>query len=130
MFSLISCRGCSLLFIWVGVKLVSTSCESARTLTSLLAVLGFPKISAYLHCQVLWRFLLQCMRSRIEMMPTTPPISTRRHPVHRTHQHERQQPAERESQEGKHPPEEEPPPALPGLVANGHDRSPPSFRSG
>src|SRR5215208_5401898 len=49
---------------------------------------------------------------------------------HWTHRHERQQPADREAQEGEHPPEEEPPADRPGAVASGHDRSPPSLRWG
>jgi hypothetical protein len=36
-------------------------------------------------------------------------------------------PAEREAQEGKHPPKEEPPPDRTGLVANSHDCSTPRF---
>src|SRR5215218_8541345 len=65
-------RACSPLFTWVGVKLVSTGCETARTLIPLFTVLGFPTISAYMHCQALSRFLLQRMRCRIEMICLRP----------------------------------------------------------
>ena len=71
-FSLRDDRVCSLVFTWVGVKLVSTGCETARTLTPLFTVLGCPTISAYLHCQVLSLFLLQRMRSRIEKICLRP----------------------------------------------------------
>jgi hypothetical protein len=47
--------------------------------------------------------------------------------LRRTHHQERYHPAERETQEGEHPPQEEAPPSSPELVATGHDRSPLRF---